>query len=88
MKRKNNEKINAKGRYPMIIYAKLGSIEKKYKVIVTAKCIKEFTVAIFQLGERYPRIKFGSKNSMIILTVDNKIKDGINRVKSWAGFKY
>ena len=50
--------------------------------MVTAKYIKEFNRASFQLGIKNPKIKFGSKNKIIIFAEDNAIRLGINLVNN------
>ena len=87
MNRKNKENINDKGKFPITMYAKFGSLEQKYNVIVTAKKAKEFTTAIFQFGDKKPRIILGTKNKIIIFIVESKTKIGIKRMNNNSGVK-
>ena len=50
--------------------------------MVTPKKMNEFRTAIFQFGDKKPKIKFGSKNKIMIFTVDNNIKIGMKVVNN------
>ena len=80
--RKNSENIRANGKYPITIYAKIHCMELKNRKIVSPNKIVELSIPSFQFGDKYPKIRFGNKNKIIISTVEMAINEGKNLEKN------